>query len=152
MSFQESVPLRLTPGRSRALAFWIVAVHAAAAASLTMLQAVPPILRGLLALVVVAGAIRAIRFHGLRTAAGAIVGTTLDNAEWRLDLCNGTEIRARLLSSFVHPKIIVVRLAADRGRRFALVLAADALPSEDHRRLRMRLRQAVVSSAPADGG
>lgn len=141
MSSQESVPLRITPARSRILAAWIVAVHGVALAALFVTPFMPWPLRAVAAVVVVAAGIHALRLHALRTAAAAIVEVTVCDETWRVVLRDGRELQAEKIGAFVHPLLVIVRLqeATAGARRWprALVLGADAVTHDAHRRLRV---------------
>ncbi len=61
--------------------------------------------------------------------------------EWRLELCNGEILTARLRpSSFMHPWLVVLNLRVE-GQRLprSLVLARDSLDAMTFRQLRVRL-------------
>ncbi|TVO60918.1 hypothetical protein FPL09_01815 [Spiribacter vilamensis] len=53
---------------------------------------------------------------------------------------DGIEERRRLEDAFVSPILVVLSLGGSRGRR-TLVVPADALNGESHRRLRCEVRQ-----------
>ncbi len=65
---------------------------------------------------------------------------------WTLLMGGGEAVPARLCSSFVHPRLLVLRFRLGRGRWRTVVLPSDAAPAADLRRLRVRLRW------QADGG
>ena len=52
---------------------------------------------------------------------------------------------------FVHPWLTVFRLQTTGGAARSIVVAADSLPAEDFRRLRIFLRWRLGISAPDDG-
>lgn len=148
MSSQRSVQLSLTPGRSLILMCWIAGVHAAGIAMLPLLQGVPWVLRGLLGLAVVAGAIHSLRLHALRQAPDAIVSFTFRNNGCLLVLHNGDEARAEVIGAFVNPVLVIARLQRldDGASRkwwgaMTLILCSDAISADDHRRLRIALRR-----------
>ena len=61
--------------------------------------------------------------------------------EWRVELCNGELLMARLRpSSFMHPWLVVLNLRVE-GQRLprSLVLARDSLDATTFRQLRVRL-------------
>ena len=62
------------------------------------------------------------------------------DGDWLLQTRDGKESGARLLpGSYSHPWLVVLNLRLDNGRQRSVVLFADALAPDMHRRLRARL-------------
>ena len=150
MYSRASTPLRVAPGRSRALAAWIVVVHVTALASLPLLHAIPWAMRLLAALAIVGSVSHGLRLHALRTAGSSVIASTVSDHEWLLLLRNGVETSARLCGAFVRPWLVIVRLQTANGGEIVLVLPADALSRDTHRHLRVRLL-ARAHAAPHAG-
>lgn len=142
MSAKSPDSLRLDLGASRTLAAVLIVVHGGAVAIAALLPLALPVRIAVIALVL-ASVYRAVRDHALRWGGTAITAFVLDDGDSctvRRGGADGWE-QARLLDRWVHPQltILVVRC---RGRRWPsnIVIAADAVPAEAFRRLRVRLR------------
>lgn len=81
------------------------------------------------------------RHHLALTAPGAVRRVIWRaDGHWELIRVDGTLAEARLLpAAYVHPWLVVLRFASEDKRRCAVVLPADGLPKDEHRRLRVRL-------------
>jgi hypothetical protein len=80
--------------------------------------------------------------HHLDLKAPAAVKSLQWNADgrWELFCADGTAHAARLLpAAYVHPWLVVLRFVTEDKRRCSVVLPADGLPEDEHRRLRVRL-------------
>lgn len=82
------------------------------------------------------------------SAVTGMVWTGGDN--WELSGGDGAIRQARLLPGcYVHPRLVVLRFAAEDGHARAAVLPADGLDPDSHRRLRVQL-QLLQERAAAD--
>ena len=60
---------------------------------------------------------------------------------WELCRGDGRCCTARLLpAAYVHPLLVVLRFATEEKHRYAVVIPADSLDADSHRRLRVYLR------------
>lgn len=126
--------LRIALRRSPRLGVVLAAVHGAAAASATWL--LPPLAAGCALLALALGLLQAWPQHVLRTSADAIVALELQDG-LRLIRRDGSVVPAALASRFLSPAAVVLT-ATPQGarRRVALVIPADAVGADEHRRLR----------------
>ena len=62
------------------------------------------------------------------------------DGSWRLRTARDDYLPARLLASYTHPYIMILRFAIGRGFNRTLVITPDAVDNESLRRLRVRLR------------
>ncbi|MGI9334912.1 MAG: protein YgfX [Gammaproteobacteria bacterium] len=153
-------PLRITLRASPMLVALIVGLHLAAVAALVAGGAAGWMkLCG--AFVLLATACRALRAHGLRASAGAVVSVVLHAPDrWRLTRADGSAVDARLSNiDYLHPQLVCLRFddtrsaasahgSVGRGRlacavpwrRIGVVIPADATTPAAHRRLRVVLR------------
>lgn len=86
--------------------------------------------------------VHTVRRHALRVDAGAIVRVTRNEDEtWMLTRRDGGSVSATLRpGSFIHPALLVLNFIAEDKKKFAVVLAANGVNSDDVRRLRAKLR------------
>lgn len=62
------------------------------------------------------------------------------DGRWELFGTDGAKRSARLLpAAYVHPWLVVLKFITEDKRRCAVVLPADGLSADEHRRLRVRL-------------
>lgn len=136
-----ALPLRLERQRSRGLAWTLLAVHGLAVAVLPTL-AWPWWLKSLLAVAVVAQGIVSWRRHVQPRAPTAIRTVLWKSAEeWELTQVDGRRVGARLRrASYVQSALVILRFKTEDGRRVAVLLPADGVDRELHRRLRVGLR------------
>lgn len=154
MSVKSPDNLTFDLGASRALALVLGVVHAGAVAIASLLPIVATLRLALIGAVALS-LYRGLRLHALRRPRAAVVALTLadddDCALRRRDA--GEQEDGRLIDRWVHPwlSILVIRT---HGRRWptSVVIAADAMPAEAFRRLRVRLLQqrATVSKSYRD--
>ena len=88
--------------------------------------------------------------HHLALTAPAAVRRLIWSAEdrWGLFCADGTLHEAQLLpATYMHPGLVVMRFAIGTKRRCSVVLPADGLAEDEHRRLRVRL--GLNQTAPA---
>lgn len=137
----DSATLALRPGASPALALLLIAGHAAAALLLWLSF---PVWwwSGAASVGLVASLTLGLRRHALRSSPAAAVGVALA-PEGVVDLQrrDGVHLQGRLLaSSFVSPALVILILAVRRWRPpLAVLVPADAVPRDEHRRLRVWL-------------
>ncbi len=140
-----AAPLRLELRPSRVLATLLCALHAVA-----MLSVLPLSLewwwRSALLSVVFLSLVHVLRRQALLAGANAVRGLLWESeGSWLLTLGDGRSCAAQLLpGAFVHPWLVVLNFKLEDawwGSR-AVVLCADGLDGQSHRRLRVRLRLA----------
>ncbi len=145
----EAGLLLVEPGRSASLAAAVSAVHGLAMVA----AAVAPLDSGgrvLLGALIALGLADTVRVHVLRRGRAAVrAARWLGGADWTLTLGNGHRTEACLAPGcLVIPALVVLRFSLGRWRRRTLILPADALPSDVHRRLRTLL---LRGGSPACG-
>lgn len=136
-----ALPLRLERRYSRALARTVIIVHALALAVLGVLD-LPWWLKLTLAMAVLIQAVITWRRHVNLTASGAIraIVWTADG-QWELSDADGKTHAAQLRrASYVQPALVVLRFKLGKYRRRAVLLPADGVDADLHRRLRVGLR------------
>jgi toxin CptA len=143
--------LRLSLGPSSALTWLLSGGHAAAA---ILVWVTLPAWGSLAACTVLAGSlVLALGRHARRSAGAAVVEVALAQ-DGRVDLRrrDGGRAEGRLLpSTFVSPPLVILNLAGDRWRLSRAVLVpADAVGADDHRRLRVWLRWRPVAADKDD--
>ena len=132
----------IAPGCSRRTRSWIMGV---AVTALVAILATPlsPWLKAVLAVALVALAIRALRLHGCQEGRGSIHCLVVDLAgRIEIERADGSRDRGGLLDGcFVAPWFVIVRWLPE-GRRFSrtLFIAPDAVGADEFRRLRILLR------------
>lgn len=141
-SLPKSAPkLRVALGRSRALTWLFLGLHGGGGAIVWTLPVDLIVRAGLLA-AVAGGLYAALRDHAWRRSIGAIVELEMDTEDECAVRQRGSDHwqECRMSAAWVHPTLVVLRLTGERGGRFNLVVARDAVPAEAFRRLRVRLR------------
>jgi RNA polymerase sigma-70 factor (ECF subfamily) len=98
-----------------------------------------------------------LRRHALRSSVAAVVRVAVGPGEVvHLERRDGRHLQGRLLpSSFVSPALVILNLAVGRWRLpLAVLVPADAVPRNEHRRLRVWLRwhRAEPTDHPASHG
>ncbi|GAB4166015.1 MAG: hypothetical protein OHK0026_08980 [Rhodocyclaceae bacterium] len=127
--------------RSRLLALYLVALHAAAAAGAMLVEAPVP-LRVLLAVAVAASAL----WNLARWMRPGVFGVEsldlLDDGSLRMRYASGEEIGARVLpASGVYPQAAVILARPQAGGHSrSVVVPADSCPADDFRTLKTWLR------------
>lgn len=136
-----ALPLRLERHFSPALAWTVGGVHLLALAVLPPL-AWPWWVKLALAVAVLVQGVLIWRRHVVPSAPNAIRGLLWKaDGEWELTRVDGQAFTAGLRrASYVHPALVILRFAADGGGRHAVLLPADGVDAELHRRLRVGLR------------
>jgi hypothetical protein len=124
-------------GPSRGLARAVVTVHAAAALAVLAAQLPWPLKVAAAAALAFSGR-RALRRHAMRTATDAVVRLMRrDGGGWAALRNDGTAVIGPLADrSYVHPWLVIVGIE-DGWRTLYTPVPADALPPDDHRRLRV---------------
>jgi toxin CptA len=140
--------LKLSLGPSRGLTWLLSGGHAAAAVLVWVTLPIGWSLAACAALV--ASLLFALGRHARRSAGAAVVEVAL-RQDGRVDLRrrDGACLQERLLpSTFVSPMLVILNLAGNRWRPpRAVLVPADSVAADDHRRLRVWLRWRPV---PAD--
>ena len=136
-----ALPLRIERRASRGLAWAVGAVHGLALAVLPPLD-LPWWLKLIVAAAVLSQAVLTWRRHVAPRAPGAIRGLLWRaDGQWELMRVDGRAFTARLRrASYLHPHLVILRFIAEDGARHALLLPADAVDAQLHRRLRVGLR------------
>ncbi len=136
-----ALPLRLERRFSPTLAWTVGGVHLLAVAVLPPL-AWPWWAKLILAIAVLMQGLFIWRRHVTPSAPDAIQGLLWkSDGDWELSYVNGKVCTARLRrASYVHPALVILRFVADAGGRYAVLLPADGVDAELHRRLRVALR------------
>ncbi|MCF6210104.1 MAG: hypothetical protein L3J88_00475 [Gammaproteobacteria bacterium] len=137
-----ATPLVLEPRPSRWLLSLILFSHGGAIAVLLALDEWPWPVRLLLVVVVLASLWFTVGGLGWRRSPTRIQRLIWQTEnEWRLELCNGEMLTARLRpSSYMHPWLVVLNLRVEgQWLPCSLVLARDSLDVTTFRRLRVRL-------------
>lgn len=88
----------------------------------------------------------ALRQQALRVSPRAVVAIDIDGeGEFGLRFADAREWRGcELADSWVHPKLVLLSLRGEGRRHARVAIAADALPAEAFRRLRVWLRLRTV--------
>ena len=140
-SVPSAPPLRLNLRPSRYLIcvlglFHLLALVSVAVCDLPWWVTVP------LGLAVLVSLAISIACHGLRSRwfIEEIVRTV--DGEWRLHTADGQERSARLLASYVHPHIKILKFSLGQFVRRSIILLADSADPEEIRRLRVCLMTA----------
>jgi hypothetical protein len=140
------MPLRVTLRASRRLGAVLVGLHAGAAATVLVADALPLEVRVALAAAAVLSLRGAWRAHASRAAPGAVVCIAHDDlGGWRVEYRDGRRCRVMpVATTLVHPALTLLVLrplgAGRSARRIHVTIAPDALRAQDFRRLRGRLR------------
>jgi toxin CptA len=139
--------LRLSLGPSTALTWLLSGGHATAA--ILVWITLPPWLSLAACVALVGSLLLALGRHARRSAGAAVVEVALAQ-DGRVDLRrrDGGRAVGRLLpSTFVSPALVILNLAGQRWRQGrAVVVPADAVAADDHRRLRVWLRWRPVAA------
>jgi hypothetical protein len=141
--------LRVTPRPSAILALSLGAAHLLALTSVFAVS-LPLALKLALGAAVLASLCHAVYVHVLLqgrrsireliwTSSGALLVKDAHGRDWDAHVC---------ANSFVHPRLLVLRLSLDKGSPRAMVLLPDSVTADVLRQLRVRLR--LTSGASAD--
>ncbi len=137
-----ATPLVLEPRPSRWLLSLMLFTHGGAMAVLLALGEMPWPVRLLLVMAVIAGLWFALGGLGWRRSPACVRRLVWQTENhWRVELCSGETVAARLRpSSFLHPWLVVLSLRVEgRWLPRSLVLARDSLDATTFRQLRVRL-------------
>lgn len=145
--------MKLSLGPSSGLTWLLSGGHAAAA---VLVLATLPLWLSLPACAALGASLMlALRRHARRSAAAAVVEVAL-RLDGRVDLRrrDGGCPQERLLpSSFVSPMLVILNLPGKRWRPpRAVLVPADSVAPDDHRRLRIWLRWRAVPADKDDNG
>ena len=134
-------PLRIAPRPSRRLLLAVVLTHAAALAVLFPLPAPGVGARVALAGLILASLGYVIWAQVLRRAPWSVVAVDWNERGWQATFADGSKRAVQPApSTIVGVGLVILHLRAGGLRRTALLLAADAVPAEQLRRLRVLLR------------
>ncbi len=124
---------------SRQLRYWTLGIHLFAAV-LILLLPLTPLLKSLFVVVTLTGLWLQYKKLFL-TPKNIVRAIYIQNPEsWRLKMADGGAETARLEHSIVFPRLIVLYLRRENGKIRSLLIPRDALPADQHRRLRAALR------------
>ncbi|UHD17335.1 protein YgfX [Thiocapsa bogorovii] len=139
-SHRERPPLQIRPGFSRRFAWFVGLTHAAAASVIPLLGEGPSWL--FLLIPVAVSALYIGYVDVLRRAPWSIRSVLWEpGGTWRIRCVSGAEHEARLCpGTFITLPLVVLSFRLGFLRRRSLPVFADALDSEQLRRLRQRLR------------
>ncbi|MBI5613179.1 MAG: hypothetical protein HY942_08985 [Gammaproteobacteria bacterium] len=120
------------------------------AAVLTVLLPVPVWWQVLLAGGIAASAAHVLRRHAWRRARGAAIALEIDSGgDYAVRRVAGDWLPCRYVESFVSPWLVIVRLVPEGRRRpVSVLVAADAVATEEFRELRARLYFQTPTTAP----
>ena len=141
---REAPPCHIELRASKRLAVLLSAGHFFALAISTLLALSTPVL-ALLCTAVALSWYRTLERHALLRSSRSVVALALEGEQsCALQMRNGRWVWGRVMdSSYVLPWLVVLHASIEQ-RKFAtrVVLCADSMPQESHRRLRVRLRWA----------
>jgi hypothetical protein len=148
LSTQYAAPLRLELGPSRALAAWLIVVHASPLALLPLLH-LPLWLNLAISATVLCGLFDAWR-RRVRRGHPDAVRTVLwkEAGHCQLILNSGQQRRVSLAAqAFILPWMVVLHFKTPQRRLRYLLVLSDMLDDETFRRLRVRLRIEIDQGA-----
>ena len=139
MSSGKSAPLSLRLSPSRLLVWGSGGCHLLAAGSLAFV-AIPIAIKMMLMVLLGLSFIATHLCHGSFGSRWFIREVEWSgDGHWVLYNAQGLSRKARLLESYVHPRLVILNFALGRIRRRSVVILQDSADSEDIRRLRVRL-------------
>lgn len=148
LSTQYAAPLRLELGPSRALAAWLIVVHATPLILLPLLQ-MPLWLKLAIAAAVLYGlfaAWRRLLWRGHPDAVRTLLWSEAGHCQ--LTMNSGQQQRLSLASqAFILPWMVVLHFNTPQRRLRYLLVLSDMLDDEAFRRLRVRLRIEIDQGA-----
>jgi hypothetical protein len=152
MSGQRSLPpLRIAPRPSRRLLAFVLLTHAAALAVLVPLPAPALWLRLLLAAPIGLSLAYVVWAQVLRRAPWSVVAVDWNETGWQATFANGRTHEVRLASStYVGIHLVILHLRVRWYWQPTLLLSADAVPTDDLRRLRVLLRLGLAGGGRQD--
>jgi hypothetical protein len=125
---------------SRLIMAGLFTCHCLAAASLLVSQLSVVVTLPLGLLIAVSLCYHSIHYAGLCSRWFIDRLTWSADEDWTVHTADGKERTARLLSSYVHPYIVILSLAAGRFVRYSVVILPDSADSDAIRRLRVCLQ------------
>ena len=152
LSAPSATPLVFERRPSAALTALLVAAHALAASPLLFLPL--PWWLALAWLGLVLGAlVRELRRHGLSTSR-RFVGQVRwgQDGHWQLETGDGRSWRAEAVAALVSPWLCIVHWRRPVAGARSLVLPADAMDADSHRRLRRALEEGLALRGRAERG
>jgi len=133
------LPSTLDLKPSRQLRYWTIGIHLFAAI-LILLLPLTPLLKSLFVVVILTGLWLQYKTLFL-TPKNIVRAIYIQNPEsWHLKMADGGAETSRLEHSIVFPRLIVLYLRRENGNIRSLLIPRDALPADQHRRLRAALR------------
>lgn len=137
-AFVAPPALELAP--SRAFAVLLIGGHVIACAIAFVLPA-PWLIQSMLAIGLIANAVRSVRWHALLTGGAAIVRVQwLGDGDWVLTQRDGKTVDAQLQpGSYVHPLLLVLNFKLSGGGRRAVVVFGGRADADAVRRWRAAL-------------
>jgi toxin CptA len=143
----NATTLKLSLGPSRGLTWLLSGGHAVA--GILLWVALPPWWSLAGCVVLGTSLLIALANHARRSARAAVVEVALaQDGRLELQRRDGARVEGRLLpSTFVSPLLVILNLSTDRRRLpHAVLVPADAVAPDDHRRLRVWLRWRAVAA------
>lgn len=142
-----ALTLDIRPRRSPALAWCLVAVHAATLG--VLLGVIPPGLPLFCLLVALGGSLGWSLWRQVFNV-GTVTARLAANDSWQVDRGDGQWQRATLVGSFVHSWLVILNLKPiGSSAAFTILVPRGSIPTDTFRRLRARLR---LASAQAGEG
>lgn len=143
---KSAASLGIALGPSRLLAWLLGAAHGGAMV-ISILLPIAWSARLVVAALVAVSLYVVLRDHAFRRSARAIVGLEIGgDGTYAVRFADGGEwLDCEIEDSWVHPKLVLLSLRCDGGRRTRVAIAGDALPADTFRRLRVRLRLRTVA-------
>ncbi|MDX1607495.1 MAG: protein YgfX [Candidatus Competibacterales bacterium] len=144
MCAPSGTPLVFERRVSPLTAAYLAVVHALALAPLLFLP-LPPVAVGLWLAVVAVAAVREGRRHLLRRGPRFVTAVRWDrDGSWRLRTGDGVEWRGDARDALVTPWLCVIHWRVPVAGQGSLLVAADAVAPDAHRRLRRALLEALA--------
>ena len=144
LSAPSGTPLAFERRVSPALTTYLVAVHALALTPPLFLR-FPALAVAIWLALVMASAVDAARRHVLRGSRGFVVGARwAQDGRWRLRTGDGGTWIAEARDALVTPWLCVIHWRAPVAGRRSLLVPADAVEPDTHRRLRRALLEALA--------
>ena len=140
LSVSSVLPFTIDLVPSRLIVAGLFACHCLAAASLLVSKLPVAVTLSLGLLIAVSLYRHYIHYAGVRSRWFIDRLTWSADEDWTVHTADGKERTARLLSSYVHPHIVILSLAAGRFVRYSVVILPDSADSDVIRRLRVCLQ------------
>ena len=137
-SVKSALPISLKLFPSRLLMAGMLACHSLALASLAV-TAIPLLIAWALAGFVVASLVVCYACYGNARSRWFIERVYCTAEGWSLRTADGCDRPARLLESYVHPRLLILNFRLGRFARRSLLVLPDSADASEIRRIRVRL-------------